>query len=179
MLLNQKCHCLHHANVQEVLGHGIIMSSATLSMAIHFFAGCDPYDIALIHQVSLTEFFRSVWKVVDAVNATTAFDIKFPTDYKIQGKMAAKFHKKSEISLRNCVGAVNGILIWTNKPNKNDLRRQMLGPKKFFCRQKYKYGLNMQVRVMLSVSLRLPRFVLIQVQQVTALLLPHRISTEH
>jgi len=43
-----------------------------------------------------------------------------------------KFSKKSSIGLNNCVGALDGILIWTNKPGKKDLSNVGFGPKKFF-----------------------------------------------
>ncbi len=39
-----------------------------LSMAIRFFSGGCPYDIMLVHGVSLTSVYASVWGVVDAIN---------------------------------------------------------------------------------------------------------------
>lgn len=63
------------------------------------FAGGDPNEISLIHQVSYAEVFNSVWMVVDAVNNTSGLNIKFPSDYDVQEKMAAQCEKKSEIGL--------------------------------------------------------------------------------
>jgi DDE superfamily endonuclease len=44
----------------------------------------------------------------------------------------------------NCVGCVDGLLIWINKPNKRDLLATKSGATKFYCGRKNKYGLNMQ-----------------------------------
>ena len=134
---------------------------ARLSMAIRYFAGGDPCDICLVHQVCHAEFYRSVWIIVDAIHASNEFDIKFPSDYAMQQQMAAKFSQKSSIGLTNCVGAVDGILIWTNRPSKDDLENLGFGPKKFFCGRKHKFGMNMQAICgpdgkFLSVEIRHP-----------------------
>ena len=42
------------------------------------------------------------------------------------------------------MGCIDGILIWTNKPSKLYLSSAKLGPKKFFCGRKKRFGLNMQ-----------------------------------
>ena len=112
------------------------------------------------------------------MNATKALDIIFPTDNKMQEKMAAQFEKKSDISLKNCVGAVDGILIWTDKPNKNDLKRQNFGPKKFFVGESINMASICRPLAMPTVSLLPLRFV-IQVLLVTTLLLRPQILTEH
>ena len=48
--------------------NGLIVSSIRLSCAIRYFAGGRPEDISLVHGISHSEVFRSVWLVVDAVN---------------------------------------------------------------------------------------------------------------
>jgi hypothetical protein len=45
--------------------NGIIISTVRLSIALRYFAGGRPEDIALVHGVSHSEVFRSVWRVVD------------------------------------------------------------------------------------------------------------------
>jgi DDE superfamily endonuclease len=52
--------------------------------------------------------------------------------------------KNSQAGFDNCVGCIDGILIWINKPNKHDLEVTRIGHSKFFCGQKSKFGLNMQ-----------------------------------
>ena len=48
--------------------NGLLPPEMRLSIALRYFAGGDPYDIMLVHGVSHAEIYRSVWKVVDAVN---------------------------------------------------------------------------------------------------------------
>ena len=43
----------------------------------------------------------------------------------------------------NCVGCIDGVLIWTSKPSIISLLLSKLG-KKFLCGQKKRFGLNMQ-----------------------------------
>mmetsp|Transcript_5526 Transcript_5526/g.7064 ORF Transcript_5526/g.7064 Transcript_5526/m.7064 type:complete len:256 (-) Transcript_5526:102-869(-) len=63
---------------------------------------------------------------------------------KIKKKVARGFKEKSHIGLANCVGAIDGMLLWIHKPNKNDLEDNIgFGPKNFFCGRKKKFGLNM------------------------------------
>ncbi len=61
--------------------NGIIPSTIRLSVALRYFAGGSPYDIAIAHDISHTEVFESVWKVVDGVNKCQELQIKFPEDH--------------------------------------------------------------------------------------------------
>ena len=42
------------------------------------------------------------------------------------------------------MGAVDGILIWMQKPNVNEAKRVGVDQKKFLCGRKHKFGLNCQ-----------------------------------
>ncbi|KAL7474289.1 hypothetical protein ACHAW6_000266 [Cyclotella cf. meneghiniana] len=53
------------------------------------------------------------------------------------------FKSKSRINIDCCIGAIDGMLIWINKPNKHDQKVIRFGLAKFFSRQKKKYNLNM------------------------------------
>ena len=78
------------------------------------------------------------------MNATASMDIKFPASHHDQEKIATGFKEKSGIGLANCVGAIDGLLVWIHKPNKADVEKNIgFGPKKFFCGRKKKYGMNM------------------------------------
>jgi hypothetical protein len=46
--------------------------------------------------------------------------------------------------LNVCVGAVDGILIWMQKPNVNEAKRVGVDQKKLLCGRKHKFGLNCQ-----------------------------------
>lgn len=125
--------------------NGDITMPTCLAMALRYFCGGDPKDIGHTHGVSnTTEVMKSVWYVVDAVNATPSLDIKFPSTHEGQRKVAAWFRRKSRIGLGNCVGAIDRLLVWIHKPTSIDVEENIgFGPKKFFCGRKKKFGLNM------------------------------------
>jgi hypothetical protein len=58
--------------------------------------------------------------------------------------MAAEFEAKSSAGFDCCVGAVDGILIWINRPNQKDCNLSGCNSQKFYCGRKHKFGLNCQ-----------------------------------
>lgn len=124
--------------------NGDIPNSARLSMALRWFAGGDPADIFQVHGVHLNEVYTSVWAVVDAINLCPELQMKFPSNHEEQREIAQAFKEKSKADLDGCVGCVDGMLVWTNKPSKLSLDQVGVGPKKFFCGRKKKFGLNLQ-----------------------------------
>lgn len=124
--------------------NGLIPSTSWLSMALRYFAGGSAYDICIAHGCSHSDVYNSVWMVVDAVNLCKKLKIKYPTSYGQQRKIARGFVRKSDAGFDNCVGAIDGILIWVDKPSDADCKDVKVGPKKFFCGRKKKFGLNMQ-----------------------------------
>ena len=50
----------------------------------------------------------------------------------------------SRAALKNCVGAIDGILVWTDMPSVADLESLCFRSIKFYCGHKSKHGLNMQ-----------------------------------
>eukprot|EP01082_Thalassiosira_pseudonana_P011308 g10846.t1 g10846 contig4:2692646-2692951(+) len=81
--------------------------------------------------ISHTELFESVWYVVDAINKTTSFDIKYPQNHEEQKKIAADFKAVSEVDFDVCAGAIDGILIWTLKPTLEDAKAVGVDQMKF------------------------------------------------
>ena len=67
-------------------------------------------DIALVHGISHTEVFNSAWRVVDTVNKCPELDIKFPTNFTEQRKIAQGFQKRSKPGFTCCAGAIDGML---------------------------------------------------------------------
>ena len=125
--------------------NGDITKDLRLAMALRYFCGGSPYDIGLAHGVYKNEVYKSVWEVVDAVNSSPALNLSFPSKHLDQMAVACDFQKKSKIDLPNCVGAIDGILIWIHKPSTSDLKEMIgFGDRKFFCGRKKKFGLNMQ-----------------------------------
>ena len=124
--------------------NGLIHSTVRLSCALRYFAGGSAYDIALVHGVSHSEVFNSVWKVVDAVLACEALSFEFPKDHGDQKQLAHEFKMKSEASFDNCCGAIDGMLVWMEKPSLRECELAKVGQLKFFCGRKHKYGFNLQ-----------------------------------
>jgi len=124
--------------------NGDIPSSSRLSMALRWFAGGDPADIFQVHGVGYDQVYISVWEVVDAINQCPELQIAFPTDHHAQLTIADGFKKKSRVDFETCVGCIDGMLIWINKPNQQSTRETGVGPKKFFCGRKKKFGITLQ-----------------------------------
>jgi len=124
--------------------NGFTSAAARLSSALRCFAGGRPDDIALVHGISHTAVFESVWEIVDAVNDCTALETSFPKDHAAQKQIAAGFKANSRANFDNVAGAIDGMLVWTEKPHLRDCDGATVGPKKFFCGRKKKFGLNLQ-----------------------------------
>jgi hypothetical protein len=124
--------------------NGLIPTEIRLSAAIRYFAGGRPEDIAISHGIAHSEVFYSVWKVVDAVNRCDELSFSFPASHAKQQELALGFKAKSAAGIDCCVGAVDGMLLWIERPTNADCERAHCGPKKFFCGRKHKFGLNLQ-----------------------------------
>lgn len=123
--------------------NGPITHASRLSMALRYFAGGDPLDISEFHGVGDDEPLRSVWLVIDAIHMCSELNIVFPETHAEQTECASGFRAKSSIDIDCCIGAIDGMLVWMNKPTSSDQHNIGFGPTKFFCGRKMKYGLNM------------------------------------
>jgi hypothetical protein len=124
--------------------NGIIDSSIRLACALRYFAGGSVYDLAPLYGIVISEVFSSVWYVVEAVNSHAPFFIEYPADVSKQLKIAKDFKDVSAIPFDNCAGAIDGILIWIEKPSEKEAKKAGIGRKKFLCTRKNKFGLNCQ-----------------------------------
>jgi len=123
--------------------NGFISPAVRLSAALRCFAG-RPDDIALVHGISHSAVFKGAWEIVNAVNECLTLDICFTKDHSIQRRIAMGFKKNSKANFDNVAGAVHGMLAWTERPHLRDCDGATVGPKKFFCGRKKKFGLNLQ-----------------------------------
>lgn len=141
--------------------NGHVSNGIRLAMALRYFAGGDPLDIASVYKVNRSLVYESVWLVIHAINSTKQLDIKFPTKHEEQQNVANDFQARSTAGFNNCAGCLDGILIWIHKPSSVELAKLGIGGKKFFCGRKKKFGLNMQAvcdsrRRFLDVEIRHP-----------------------
>ncbi len=130
------------APLRNAIPNGPIATSVRLACALRYFAGGSPYDIMVRYGISHTDIFICVWCVVDAINRLAEFCILFPQAHDKQMEIAEGFKAVSQAGFDNCVGAIDGILIWIHKPSYSESKRCGVGQKKFFCGRKGKFGLN-------------------------------------
>ena len=93
-----------------------ICKKSRLSMALRFFAGGSPYDIMLVHGISLVSVYASVWGVIDAINMNKELGYCFQ-NHKQQREIAAGFHRRSSAGFDKVVGAIDGLVICTLMPS--------------------------------------------------------------
>jgi hypothetical protein len=73
---------------------------------------------------------------VNAVNKCSDLRFEFPEYWVTQQLVATRFEKKSHASFSICAGAIDGLLIWIDKPTADDCEMAKFGAKKFFCGRK-------------------------------------------
>jgi hypothetical protein len=135
---------MHTRDFAKASANGPIFHTVRLACAIRYFAGGASYDICAAFGISNSEVMESVWEVVDALNECPEFAIQYPSCHQKQYEIAAGFRAKSAADFDCCAGAVDGILIWTNRPSALCCNETGCDPAKFFCGRKHKFGLNCQ-----------------------------------
>ena len=58
--------------------------------------------------------------------------------------MAYDFTFRSKAGFDNCVGCIDGMLLWMEKPFQKNCEKVGVDSGKFYCGRKGKFGLNMQ-----------------------------------
>jgi hypothetical protein len=74
--------------------------------------------------VSHTEVFRSIWRVVDSVLACEQLAFEFLSDHGKQKALAAAFQRKNQPQFDCCVAAIDGMLLWTEKPSPGECEKE-------------------------------------------------------
>ena len=124
--------------------NGKIHSSVVLACALRLFAGGSKYDLCTSFGISVTCVQASLNYIINAINATPSLAIQFPTCHAKQREIALGFKQKSTPEFDCCVGALDGMLVWIEKPTEKDSEVAKCGTKKFFCMRKGKFGINLQ-----------------------------------
>jgi len=57
----------------------------------------------------------------------------YPESLEEQQQIAAGFETASTPGIRNCAGAIDGILIWIHKPSLTEAKKVGVDQKKFLC----------------------------------------------
>ena len=124
--------------------NGRIHPTVFLACAIRIFSGAQPVDVACTYGVSITEVNYSVNHIIDAVNESDELAISFPSSHQCQREIAEGFKRKSQAGIDACAGAIDGLLVWIEKPTEEQCKEAGVGSAKFFCGRKKKYGFNLQ-----------------------------------
>ena len=118
---------------------GCIVPTVRFAVALRYLAGGSSWDIKLAFRLhSLSEFYKSVWMVVDAINSVPEFEIPdFPFDdpgllVKLEEGFAAKSRSRA---VRGCVGALYGCVF-----HQKNSGVAVPNPKRYFCARKDKFG---------------------------------------
>ena len=101
-------------------------------------------DITISHAIGKPDVYRSVWSIVHAANQCPSLQFKFPTTVTECKAVAEEFTFQSQAGFNNCVGCIDGMLVWTEKPLSTQCDKVGVDSGKFFCGWKGKYGLNLQ-----------------------------------
>jgi hypothetical protein len=129
---------------QRVGPNGIIPVALELRIALRYFAGGSPLDFIGSHGMSFTSIWNSIWRIVDVINECEQLRIRFPEDHSIQRQIAAGFKEKSNVGFDNCVRAIDGLLICSEKPTEKFAHMMKTGSRAFYCGRKCRFGYNMQ-----------------------------------
>ena len=62
----------------------------------------------------------------------------------MQQQLADGFRGRSAAGFSSCVGAIDGMLVWIERPSTKDCLEAHCGSTKFLCGRKKKFGLNLQ-----------------------------------
>ena len=124
--------------------NGRITTEIRLACALRYFAGGSYLDITLSHGIGKTDLYRSIWAVIHATNACLSLQFCFPTTTSQCQSIASEFANRSKAGFRNCIGCIDGMLVWTEKPSKKQCLEVGVDDGKFYCGRKGKFGLNLQ-----------------------------------
>jgi hypothetical protein len=144
ILVNKLAPVMVQSDFSQARVNGPIANATRVAVALRYFAGGSPCDIAPLFGIGHVDVTRSVWRVVEATNNLDEFRIEYPSCHKAQKKIAKGFHEKSGAGFACCAGAIDGILIWIHKPMIKCCEEAGCADGKFYCGRKGKFGLNCQ-----------------------------------
>ena len=154
-------HCLLQKGIQEYIinereinngdnrldfymRNGWITTEIHLACALRYFAGGSYLDITLSHRIGKTDLYHSIWAVIHATNACTTLQFSFLTTSAECKSIANEFSHRSKAGFCNCIGCIDGMLVWTEKPSKKQCMEVGVDDGKFYCGRKGKFSLNLQ-----------------------------------
>ena len=123
--------------------NGDISSEIHLAVALRYFAGRSYLDISVSHGIRKTGVSQSV-SAVHAMNTCAPLQFYIAMTIEECKAMADDFAFRTKAGFDNCVGCIDGMLLWTEKPFPKECERVGVDSGKFYCGTKCKFGLNLQ-----------------------------------
>ena len=116
--------------------NGEIRSEICLAVALRYFTGGSYLDITISHRIGKTDIYHSIWAVVHATNRCPRLQFQFPATVAECQEIAVDFTFRSKAGLDNCVGCIDGMLLWIVKPFPKECEKVGVDSGKFYCSQK-------------------------------------------
>ena len=85
------------------------------------------------HAIGVTNFYLSIWAVVDATNQCPLLKFKFPTTISECQAISSKFSAQSKAGFNNCIRCIDGLLIWLGKASKKEFEQVGVDTGRFYC----------------------------------------------
>jgi DDE superfamily endonuclease len=130
-------------SVQAGFRGGAIIPEVCLYVCLRYLAGGSYTDIQILTGISVSSFYRILWKTINAINnsKSTLLTIKFPSTNKESDDAALGFQSISQQGcIWNCVGVVDGYHLQIDTPSKTEAKNV----KSFFSGHYQTFGVNVQ-----------------------------------
>jgi DDE superfamily endonuclease len=122
---------------------GAIIPEICLYICLRYLAGGSYTDIKFLTGISVSSFYRVLWKTIRAINKcrNDLLNIKFPSTIEEAGDAALGFQSIStQGCIWNCVAAIDGYHLQITTPSKKEAKNV----KSFFSGHYQTYGVNIQ-----------------------------------
>lgn len=113
-----------------------VCAEIRLAMTLRYLAGGSVWDIRSNFSVSKSEFYRSVWGVVDALNEEFPIDLDISDVDKLKAIEEGFAQKSRQNVIRGAIGAIDGCLIPQKNPGSS-----VENAGRYYCARKEKYSI--------------------------------------
>ena len=89
---------------------------------------------------------QSIFNYVESLhtNVCTTLQFNFLTTISECESISNEFSHRSKAGFSNCIGCIDGMVVWTEKPSKKECEEVGVDDGKFYSGQKGKFSLNLQ-----------------------------------
>ena len=106
--------------------NGRITTEIHLACILCYFTGGSYLDTMVSHGIGKTDLYRSIWAVIHATNVCTMLQFNFLTTLSECESISKEFSHRSKAGFSNCIGCIDGMLVWTEKPSKKSVWKLVL-----------------------------------------------------